>query len=92
MNDNLIKLRKIQIDSNDISNEYNCAGLENIDNTIRIYKSSPQGATLQLRSYGKATFEEEPQRIITTARYLNVDTLDQIITMLQAVRKEIVKC
>ena len=88
--DTLIKLRPTQIEC--LEHDADQTMLD-LSNSIRLYKSSPEGFTLQLRTYGSIVpFNHKAKRrmMVTTADYLDVNVIDDLIEQLILIRKDII--
>lgn len=80
MEETIIKLRKESTDGIRVQD----AQLMEYDNTVRLYKSSPSAATLQIRHFGqcpkdssRVRSKQKPERYIFSAR-LTKEQLEQL--------------
>ena len=92
MESTYIKLRNTQIDTKDLTEGYplDDEGMMAADSSIRVYRSGPEGFTLQLRTLGSiCRTKGKTRRIISTASYLGVEVLDELIESLQSIKAEL---
>lgn len=83
LNDDSAKAFEIKRDSDYKAHQY--------DSGLRIYKSSPNAATIQIRTFAPMSNGGKDRCIVTTMTYLRAEEIDHIIAALQTIKKEIAK-